>query len=153
MTIASQYSPHKIIGLDIDNELVGIARKNIKHYKLVNKPIDGDKEVDPSQAVNEGSKDGSHPIFPNNVEFVHEDYVPKTDNELNNVKSDQFDTILCLSVTKWVHLNYRDDGLMRSFKKMYAQLKPGGRLILEPQPWSSYRNKRKLTVNTCHSPE
>ncbi|VEL26415.1 unnamed protein product [Protopolystoma xenopodis] len=54
----------------------------------------------------------------------------------------EYDTILAFSVTKWIHLNHGDAGLMRFFRRAFNLLKPGGHLILEPQPISSYRRTR-----------
>jgi hypothetical protein len=70
------------------------------------------------------------------------------DADLANVIA-EYDTMMAFSVTKWIHLNFGDQGLKRFFKRIYRALFPGGRFILEPQPWSSYRLKRRMTVRKC----
>lgn len=72
-------------------------------------------------------------------------YVLESDILLE-LQKEKYDTILALSLTKWIHLNWGDSGLKRVFKRIYRQLRPGGRLVLEPQSWSSYKKKKKLTV-------
>lgn len=73
-------------------------------------------------------------------------YVLESDELLETVRP-EFDIILCLSITKWIHLNWGDSGLKRFFRRIYHNLKPGGRLVLEPQGWPSYNKRRKLTVS------
>ena len=71
--------------------------------------------------------------------FKSENYI----TELKDVK-EKFDTILCLSLTKWIHLNYGDFGIKALFLKMYEQLEKGGILILEGHPWKSYKKNKKM---------
>ena len=56
------------------------------------------------------------------------------------------DTVMCLSVTKWVHLHTGDEGLAALFRKVFDVLAPGGYFILEPQPWKSYRQAVRVKL-------
>lgn len=68
-------------------------------------------------------------------------------DELLKTQKEEYETILCLSITKWIHLNWGDDGLKRFFRRIFLALKPGGVFILEPQAWPSYAKKKKMTVS------
>lgn len=78
--------------------------------------------------------------------FLKENYVPAS-NEVLSKQKPMYDLILCLSLTKWIHLNWGDDGLKLMFKRIFLNLRPGGKLVLEPQPFSSYKKKKNLTVS------
>lgn len=149
LAIAKEMHPRKIVGIDIDSSLIAAARKNVRHY--ISKENIGNGSFPISNTLSYGpiaappvNDAGSNPKFPNNVLFVQGNYVLERE-ELLELQKEAYDIILALSLTKWVHLNFGDDGLKRMFKRIYRQLRPGGRLILEPQPWSSYKKKKKLT--------
>ena len=89
--------------------------------------------------------------FPANVAFVHCNFVqepPLPGQPGTGSAVGTYDTALCLSTTKWVHLNWGDEGLMRLFRRVHACLRPGGVFVLEPQPWSSYRKRASITTET-----
>lgn len=133
MAIAKQFNIKSIVGLDIDKTLINRARQKLttekKAFTNNNLSIAHDQPSGP---------------YPHNVYFKQGNYV-LPNATLLDLEKEQFDTILCLSLTKWIHLNNGDDGLKMSFKRMYKQLRPGGCLILEAQDWKSYKRRKKLT--------
>lgn len=159
LLIARDFSPRKIVGVDIDEKLISAARSNIRHYATSLKRISPTKTMPTSANTYPKSFSseygsltgppletgtGDSASFPNNVFFHAGNYVPETPVALD-VQEPEYDVIMCLSVTKWLHLNWGDEGLKRTFARMYKQLRPGGKLIIEPQDWKSYGKKKKTT--------
>ncbi|XP_065559191.1 7SK snRNA methylphosphate capping enzyme-like isoform X2 [Artemia franciscana] len=138
--IARDFRPRQVTGIDIDQELIGIARKNAKYYA---KDFNFKKIENLYGRTRRKEKIETDKVFPYNITFASSNYVLVSD-DLLSLESPQYDTILCLSVTKWVHLNWGDEGVERLFKRAFKQLKPGGKLYLEPQDWRSYKSKKKL---------
>lgn len=61
---------------------------------------------------------------------------------------ERLDVIMCFSVTKWIHLNHGDAGLLHLFRRAHECLAPGGILTLEPQPLKSYYKVYCLSETT-----
>ncbi|CAG0889239.1 unnamed protein product [Darwinula stevensoni] len=152
-SIGRDYAPRKIVGIDIDNRLIKIAKKNMRHYLP---PSGKPSESFPKSFVKMygrldapnipmPTKIGDDIQFPYNVSFVAGNYIGKGEEILERTKA-EYDVILCLSITKWVHLNWGDQGIMRLFHRVFKHLRPGGKFILEPQPWHSYHKRKKLSL-------
>ena len=61
----------------------------------------------------------------------------------------KFDVVTCFSVTMWLHLHHGDDGL-RDFLSYASGV--CDRLLIEPQPWSCYRNAvRRMQKLNCQT--
>ncbi|KAM6155474.1 7SK snRNA methylphosphate capping enzyme [Rhynchocyon petersi] len=172
LSIACKWGPSRMVGLDIDARLIHSARQNIRHYlseelRLPPQAPDGEPGADGGEGTITIRKRSCFPasltasrgpiaapqvplggadtsVFPNNVVFVTGNYVLDRD-ELVEAQTPEYDVVLCLSLTKWVHLNWGDEGLKRMFRRIYRHLRPGGILVLEPQPWSSYGKRKTLT--------
>ena len=166
--IARDFAPSRIVGTDIDPELVCIARKNIRNYLDRSRfpPSAGSvsasvaAEVEsrfPPSFAREYGPLGSAALqteaggaYPRNLVFRCENAVPLLDGDLERV-AEEWDVVLCLSLTKWVQLNWGDAGLKRLFRRIHRSLRPGGVLFLEPQTWDSYAKKRRVFTPTMHA--
>ncbi|VDP18057.1 unnamed protein product [Onchocerca flexuosa] len=146
LSIAKEYQPRNIVGIDIDAHLVGVARKNIRHYCDKDVPIVGGFPASFAQRYGPVSAPPTtfSIKFPDNIWFRCENYVLEKDELLDAVK-EEYDVIMALSITKWIHLNWGDVGIKRFFKRVYRHLRPGGLFILESQNFETYKKRAKLT--------
>eukprot|EP00033_Pygsuia_biforma_P002787 GCRY01003077.1.p1 GENE.GCRY01003077.1~~GCRY01003077.1.p1 ORF type:complete len:298 (-),score=49.48 GCRY01003077.1:21-914(-) len=161
LQLARQFNPQSMVGIDIDNSLIVRAQRNIYRSS-------GENE----KRIVSRASDRPWDYFPISLRITHgplpmEDVERKKDFEnlppsvkntrfmMHNIiepweaERGCFDTIVCFSVTKWIHLNWGDEGIKKMFKNIYDLLKPDGVLLLEPQPYSSYRKKAKMTQTTA----
>ncbi|KAF3441895.1 hypothetical protein FNV43_RR15810 [Rhamnella rubrinervis] len=163
--IAKKFLCQSILGIDIDSNRVEDARWNLR--KIVNlenagkvngkaarvkisvdsngrgNNIAAPSDEETKQVLNKSSPSKGRELF-DIVSFRHENFVQSSHSPEKN-----YDTILCLSVTKWIHLNWGDDGLITLFSRIWRLLKPGGILVLEPQPWKSYENNHLVSKTTA----
>ena len=125
LALARRHRPAVMIGVDADAALIERARRS--------KAACGDARAQHA------------------VSYFVEDFVARPTGR------GQYDTVTCLSVTKWVQLAHGDAGVRTLFRKAHAMLRDdvaacGGRaefatgvLVLEPQPWRSYRRRARLS--------
>jgi len=141
-------APAYVLGVDIDAELVAQARTALRQAWCERQPRAQETTVTAMQYFPAcfSTLLGPLPFAPAgtdtlsaHVHFVQGDW-PRMDADAVG-----YDLILCLAVSKWIHLNQGDDGLFLCLSQMASQLRPGGLLALELQPWRSYEQARSLS--------
>ncbi|XP_044471109.1 probable RNA methyltransferase At5g51130 [Mangifera indica] len=162
--IAKKFRCRSILGIDIDSNRVEDAYWHLR--KIVKKEKDERNRAQASRLDVSGNTDGRQlglTVIANAEEEVSKDCSPLVERDLHDIVSfqqenfvhsqhplqSQYDTILCLSVTKWIHLNWGDDGLITLFTRIWRLLHPGGIFVLEPQPWRSYEKNRRVSQTTA----
>lgn len=154
--IAKKFGCRSILGVDIDSSLIEVARWRLRNFirtqnsakppgekKTSSGGADGSEEQSLSLSNASSSAAETKELF-QVVSFQKENFVHS-----RNLDENRYDTILCLSVTKWVHLNWGDDGLITLFSKIWRLLNPGGIFVMEPQPWKSYEKNRRVSETTA----
>ncbi|KAG2718400.1 hypothetical protein I3843_03G210900 [Carya illinoinensis] len=162
--IAKKFCCRSILGLDIDSNRIEDACWNLKKFVKMKHTQKTNAKASKLEVL--GSANGSEQSVtasPNEVtEEISRD-TPSMGRDLFEIVSFQkenfvqsrcppekhYDTILCLSVTKWIHLNWGDEGLITLFSKIWRLLHPGGILVLEPQPWKSYVSNCQVSETTA----
>lgn len=152
-------------GMDLDFSLIQRARKGIRHAALARQEeLNTEKDDRDPMVVSLRVVQGRLParvevengetetggedevekaeVFPYNIMFRHENIAAEEQGR-SSMEKDHYDIVLCLSVTKWVHVSDGDVGLRRLFSRIRDVLKPGGCLVLEPQLKPSYKLARQ----------
>jgi 7SK snRNA methylphosphate capping enzyme len=109
------------LGIDLDDVLIKMAEEAyVKAY---------DVETEPTGLC----------------QFLCSDFMESGYWDTFSLRQGDFDTILLLSITKWLHLNHGDDGLVSFLRNLFNVLPSGGTLVVEPQEWQNY--KRAVSKN------
>ena len=165
--VASNFDPAHITGIELDPRLVNRAVENLAYVEKVRTQLVQSHEqiaaleefqsfplsfrsyiripnhvmcLEPliklKQAI---STQGS---FPSNLSF----------RVANALEADYTaDTVLLLSTSKWIHLNWGDEGIKKLFSQVYERLSPGGIFVFEPQDWKSYKKTKVKSKELCKS--
>ncbi|KAK9269796.1 hypothetical protein L1049_001574 [Liquidambar formosana] len=160
--IAKKFCCHSILGVDIDFDRIEDANWNLR--KILRKESASNRCSNASKLEVAESSNGLEPSVNASVDEetreISGDCSPCKERDLSRIVSfrkenfvlswhpplgKHYDTILCLSVTKWIHLNWGDDGVITLFTKIWRLLQPGGIFVLEPQPWRSYESNRLVS--------
>ncbi|GAN01743.1 methyltransferase C2A9.10 [Mucor ambiguus] len=154
IALAKRYNVASMHGVDIDDSLISKANINLCVAYSLDHPTKP-SPIDLSLRFNYFPQSMSNmfgmmpmslpPIkhkethrFPFNIHFETMDWAKTPTTKYN-----QYDTILALSITKWIQLHNGDKGLRSFFKKAYDSLAPGGTLVLEPQDFDTFQRRAK----------
>ncbi|XP_002166936.3 uncharacterized protein LOC100197255 [Hydra vulgaris] len=148
LEILKRFDPSFITGVDIDDRLIKLARSYARNDSYMPSRQRFPVSIKQTYGPMLNTRILQHGLS-GNICFITQNYVPCELDDLSKIK-EEYDTITCLSVTMWVQLNFGDSGLKRMFKKIFMQLKPGGKLLLEPQLLKSYKKKKNLSITILH---
>eukprot|EP01006_Ploeotia_vitrea_P020368 TRINITY_DN52635_c0_g1_i1.p1 TRINITY_DN52635_c0_g1~~TRINITY_DN52635_c0_g1_i1.p1 ORF type:complete len:201 (+),score=19.61 TRINITY_DN52635_c0_g1_i1:585-1187(+) len=138
--MGQKFNCMSVLGIDIDEKLIENANDELKNVINLMDPLDVPLSARLAHGVLEEGSVTREALKRNrvvrNVQFQALNW---TAEDWERPAQSPFDVVTCLSVSKWIHLNSGDNGLVKAFKRMFDVLNPGGVLFLEPQPWQSYR--------------
>ncbi|BBH08375.1 S-adenosyl-L-methionine-dependent methyltransferases superfamily protein [Prunus dulcis] len=134
--IAKKFCCQSILGVDIDANRIQDAYWHIRKFLKME-----DARKVPGKSSKLEDANGSESSIKGSLKEERKE-IPR------NCCAEEKICLTYLSVTKWIHLNWGDDGLIALFTKVWRLLNPGGIFVLEPQPWKSYENNYKVSETT-----
>jgi 7SK snRNA methylphosphate capping enzyme len=143
--LALKFQPNYIEAIDIDEKLLFKAAelcKSIDHVSSM-------KRSDTQKILNELGLFKHDPLINallsikdvKNMQSISEKIVFKLRSILDlddSYRGKKFNTIFCLNLTKYVHLNFGDEGILTLFQNVFELLEVGGSLVFQPQTIKSY---------------
>ncbi|KAI3901732.1 hypothetical protein MKW92_051489, partial [Papaver armeniacum] len=115
--IAKTFRCRSVLGVDIDASLVESAYWNLK-------------KIDKMESAGCPSPDVSEPEHIERtrdldlldiVSFQKQNFV---EHFRKHSDDEKYDAVTCFSVTKWIHLNWGDEGLITLFRNIWRLLRP-----------------------------
>ncbi len=99
-------------------------------------------DIDKTEKLN-NFKNEENKNCPQNLEFRQENFI--NDFKSSEIKNEKYDVVFCLNTSKWIHINFGDNGIKLLFLNVYNQLKENGIFIFQFQNWKSYKKKKNLS--------
>lgn len=169
LSVAQHYSVKSMVGVDIDGSLILKAYRNLQNLKetragLLSKVVfkqedyvapflDAVQEVEEPFSANCGHTACDSETVRNLTLEIHGERRIYLADVGKLGDGSLYDSILGLSVSKWIHLHSGDRGILTFFCRVHHQLRKNGTFIFEPQPWKSYKRYRNLTpeIKQCYA--
>ena len=86
-----------------------------------------------------------HHLSPPNLTLLTANFVdPHASVASHPLLTTRFHLTLALSITKWIHIQFGDAGLLKFLARIAHTLLAGGLLFLERQEWTSYASAKNL---------
>lgn len=142
-----KFGTASMMGIDLDEHLIKRACAHLKEQRsaAINTFV-------LSQQAGVDSKDRKD--AKRNMQSLAQTWFIHGNVLASNVDKGSFDCITAFSVIKWIHLHGGDGAVRYFFSKICELLAPGGRFILEPQPWKSYKSAaQKMKRNKMNHDE
>ncbi|SJX60849.1 uncharacterized protein SRS1_12075 [Sporisorium reilianum f. sp. reilianum] len=157
----SRYRPEQIEGTDDEGESTSLPPESVYFpsvFPLLYGPINDEhrhalrRQTEPATNSTATAEKDRAPapaptlhLCPPNLHFLAADWTHPS--AINHTDTHGYSIVLALSITKWIHIQQGDTGVVRFFARIATTLHAGALLFLERQEWSSYHSARNMDAS------